>query len=65
VSSSQNSQILPSEAYDVQMRLPDESATEYLLMQPRVPARCDDVSTDFGAGRVAVRDVVECAHDLF
>jgi uncharacterized membrane protein (UPF0182 family) len=39
VSGSQNSQILPSEAYYVQMRLPSEADTEYLLMQPMVPAR--------------------------
>jgi len=33
------SQVLPAEAYYVQMRLPEESSTEYLLMQPMVPAR--------------------------
>jgi uncharacterized membrane protein (UPF0182 family) len=38
-SGSQNSQILPSEAYYVQMRLPSEADTEYLLIQPMVPAR--------------------------
>lgn len=32
-------QSLPSEAYYVQMRLPDASSTEYLLIQPMVPAR--------------------------
>jgi hypothetical protein len=32
-------QVLPGEAYYVQMRLPDEAATEYLLMQPMVPAK--------------------------
>ena len=33
------SHVLPSEAYYVQMRLPGADATEYLLMQPMVPAR--------------------------
>ncbi|MFN8622462.1 MAG: UPF0182 family protein [Chloroflexota bacterium] len=33
------SQVLPGEAYYVQMRLPGASSTEYLLMQPMVPAR--------------------------
>jgi uncharacterized protein len=33
------SQVLPSEAYYVQMRLPGADDTEYLLMQPMVPAR--------------------------
>lgn len=33
------SQVLPGEAYYVQMRLPDAAATEYLLMQPMVPAK--------------------------
>ena len=32
-------QLVPNEAYYVQMRLPDEAETEYLLMQPMVPAR--------------------------
>ena len=32
-------QILPNEAYYVQMRLPGEAETEYVLMQPMVPAR--------------------------
>jgi len=31
--------LVPNEAYYVQMRLPDEAETEYLLMQPMVPAR--------------------------
>ena len=34
-----SSQVLPSEAYYVQMRLPGAQKTEYLLMQPMVPAR--------------------------
>ncbi len=38
-SGGQNSQILPSQAYYVQMRVPGGSGTEYLLMQPMVPAR--------------------------
>ncbi len=33
------SQVLPGEAYYVQMRLPDTDQTEYLLIQPMVPAR--------------------------
>ena len=32
-------QVLPGEAYYVQMRLPDADSTEYLLMQPMVPAK--------------------------
>jgi uncharacterized membrane protein (UPF0182 family) len=32
-------QVLPGEAYYVQMRLPGEDETEYLLIQPMVPAR--------------------------
>jgi hypothetical protein len=37
--SQSQSQTLPTEAYYVQMRLPDAAATEYLLMQPMVAAR--------------------------
>ncbi len=33
------SQSLPNEAYYVQMRLPDADQTEYLLIQPMVPAK--------------------------